>query len=85
MNVPFPSASCKVLPQAHGIVRHAFLGRVGAAGATIALAVGEFFFNGTETARVEQRDFDQDISNIILLLELFTNVGEIFAFRWFIL
>ena len=81
MNIPFPSASCKVLQQAHGVVRHAFLGPAGAAGATIALAAGEFFLNGTETARVEQTDFDQDISNFILLLEPFTNVGEVFAFR----
>jgi hypothetical protein len=79
MSSPFPSASCEVLQQAHGVVRHAFLGR---AGATIAPAAGEFFRNGTETARVEQTDFDQDISNFILLLEPFTNVGEVFAFRW---
>jgi hypothetical protein len=82
MSIPFPSASGKVLQQAHGVGRHAFLGRAGAAGATIALAAGEFFLNGTETARVEQTDFDQDISNFILLLEPFTNVGEVFALRW---
>jgi hypothetical protein len=57
MSIPFPSASCKVLQQAHGVVRHAILGRAGAAGATIALAAGEFFLNGTETARVEQTGF----------------------------
>lgn len=82
MSTPFPSASCKVSQQAHGVGRHAFLGRSGAAGATIALVAGEFFLDGTETARVEQTDFDQDISNFILLVEPFTNVGEVFALRW---
>jgi hypothetical protein len=82
MIIPLPSAFCKVFQQAHGVGRHAFLGRSGAAGATIALAAGEFFLDDTETARIEQTDFDQDISSFILLVEPFTNVGEVFALRW---
>ena len=77
---PFPSFSCKVLQQTHVVSSYAFLGRAGAAEATITLAAGEFFLHGT--ARVEQTDFDQDISNYILLLEPFTNVGEVFALGW---
>jgi hypothetical protein len=82
MKIPLPSVSCKVSQQAHGVGRHAFPGRSGAAGATIALAAGGFFLDGTEIARVEQTDFDHYISSFILLVEPFTNVGEVFTLRW---